>query len=247
MNTSLKNYSAAALILFLLAASFGIVQGVRSYTQSRESLRTFSVSAQGKAVAVPDIAQFSFGVITEGGLDVAKLQQENTAKSNAIIDFLKGSGIDPKDIQTQSYSVSPRYQGFDCSMRLICPPSEIVGYTVSQTVSVKIRDFTKISQALSQIVEKGANSVSQLSFSVDDQTLLKQQAREEAIAKAKEDAKTMARSAGFSIGRLVSVNEGTYFPVYGMGGASLEKAQGPTIEPGSQEISVQVTLVYEIK
>ena len=132
-----------------------------------------------------------------------------------------------------------------------CPPATIVGYTVNQTLEVKGRDFEKLGDILSGMVERGANSVSGLSFTVDDQTQLEQQAREEAIAKAKEKAKAVAKSGGFRLGRLISLSEGSIsIPRYfseGLGGAGVGLAKSPSLEPGSQEVSIQVSLIYEIE
>ena len=138
----------------------------------------------------------------------------------------------------------------------MCPPAEIVGYTITQTVAVKVRDFGKIGAIVSGVVENGANSVSQLSFAIDDPDMFESEARGQAIQKAKEKAKAVAKAGGFSVGRLLSIQEGgspIYYPMYekaaldyGMGGA-VSSAPAPTIEPGSQEVKIFVTLVYEIE
>ncbi|MBI2452948.1 MAG: SIMPL domain-containing protein, partial [Parcubacteria group bacterium] len=165
---------------------------------------------------------------------------------------LKSQGVDEKDIKTQGYSIEPRYQYGVCRYDgETCPPPTIVGYTVSQTLEVKGRDFEKLGDMLSGVVERGANSVSGLSFTVDDPTTLEQQAREQAIEQAKEKAKTIAKSGGFRLGRLISMSEGSiYVPQYvdyGMGGVGGVPAKGPSLEPGSQEVSIQVSLIYEIE
>ncbi|MDD5032667.1 MAG: SIMPL domain-containing protein [Candidatus Pacebacteria bacterium] len=261
MEKQAKNYLWPAIILVSLAIAFSSVFYVITYSKSiaPSSYRSFTVSGDGKITTVPDVAQFTFSVITEGGMDVGASQAKNTEKVNASIDFVKSNGIDPKDIKTEGYNLSPRYQYSNCgiiysgSSSSTCPPPEIVGYTITQTVSVKIRDFSKIGKVLSGVVEKGANSVSQLSFTVDDPTVVRNDARDEAIKKAKEKAKSMAESAGFKVGKLISIYESDGYPysVYekgigiGMGGDTVSSVS--TIEPGSQEISVNVSLTYEIK
>ncbi|MBI4094576.1 MAG: SIMPL domain-containing protein [Candidatus Liptonbacteria bacterium] len=212
------------------------------------------MQGEGKVVAVPDVARFTFSTITQGGLDIAALQAENTSKVNKAIAFVKSNGVDAKDIRTESFNLEPRYQYFSCPRTGgPCPPPEIVGYTARQTVSIKVRDFAKIGALLSGVVENGANSVSQLSFTIDDPFAVENEARAEAIAKAQEKAKAVARAAGFRIGRLISVDEG-YTPIFrtfdkaealGFGGAA--PAAAPSIEPGSQEVMVTVTLRYEIQ
>ncbi|MDO8577351.1 MAG: SIMPL domain-containing protein [Candidatus Wildermuthbacteria bacterium] len=246
MDNRIKNTIGIAVIIALLALVYGVLQ----YGKSIESSRSFTSKGEGKVVAIPDIAQFSFGVVTEGGTDVSGLQNENSIKANSVIDFLKVQGIESKDIKTESYSIEPRYQYFSCPFDRVeaCPPAEIVGYTVRNSVSVKMRDFTKIGSILSGTVERGANSVSQVSFGIDNTLGLQQQARDEAIQKAKEEARRTAKAAGFRLGKLVSLNEGGYgvMPVFQISEAK-GGATSPVLEPGSQEVTVQVTLTYEIR
>lgn len=262
MDNKVKNYLGIAVILAVLLFAFGYLSYVNTYSQSAQpsSYRTFSVSGEGKIVAVPDVAEFTFSVINEGGKDIAALQAGNVDKVNKAIDFLKNLGIDSKDIKSLSYNLSPRYQTYSCNYKIetgsseVCPPSEIVGYTITQTVSVKVRDFTKIGDAMSGVVSNGANSVSSLSFAIDDQTALESQARDEAITQAREKAEEIAKAGGFNVGKLLSIEEG-YAPYYsyakGAGSAvSYDEAlvvATPNLEPGSQEVTVNVTLRYEIK
>lgn len=256
MTEKIKNYLGIAIIISLLALSVSAWFFIKTYSRSIEpsSFRSFSASAEGKITALPDVAEFTFSVITQGGVNIAELMKENTKKVNAAIDFTKANGVEQKDIKTQNYNLEPRYQYFSCPSDKIavCPPAEISGYTINQTVLVKIRDFTKIGDLLSGAIKNGANSVSQLSFTIDDQTLLQDQAREQAIEKAKERAKKIAEAGGFRIGRLLSIDEGVVYPYampssFNMAAESGIKRAAPTIEPGSQEITVNVTLRYEIK
>src|SRR3989344_2455380 len=245
MNEKIKNYFGIAIIIGVFALAYAAISYVGTYSKSIEpsTFRSFSANGQGKITAIPDIAEFTFSVITEGGKDIAKPQRENTEKTNKIIEFIKSQGVETKDIKTQNYNLNPKYQYFNCPIPLgggrpeICPPPEIVGYTISQTVSVKIRNFEKIGVILSGAVEP---------------EVLKNQAREKAIKKAKEKAASIAKAGGFKIGRLLSIEEGGYAPSpfyakSGFGGEAASSLPSPTIEPGSQEIIATVTLRYEIK
>lgn len=261
MDNKIKNYLGFAIIIGVIAFSTAMLSYVRSYSRSIEpsTFRSFSVSGEGKVVAIPDVAQFTFSLITQGGKDIAALQRENTDKVNAIIGFIKSKNIEAKDIKTQNYNLDPRYQYFSCPFESRdakpCPPPEIVGYMITQTVSVKIRDFSKIGDVLAGVVEKGANNVSQLSFEIDEPTKIQNEAREEAIKKAKEKANLIAKAGGFKIGRLLSINEGFspipvgrhFLDMEAKGGASSAPLPAPVIEPGSQEVFVNVNLIYEIR
>jgi len=132
-------------------------------------------------------------------------------------------------------------------------PPEIVGYSITQSVLVKIRDFDKLGVVLGGVVDNGANSVSQFNFTIDDPTSVQDEARAEAIEKAQKKAKAIAKAGGFRLGKLLSIEEGGYYPqptyayeskAYGVGGGS---DAAPSIEPGSEEVIVNVTLRYEIK
>jgi len=255
MDNKIKNGLGVAIIVSIIVVALSVAFYVNSFSDSirYSSQRDFSVSASGKSVGIPDIAEFTFSVITQGGKDVGAIQKENSEKMNKAIAFLKVQKIDSKDIKTQNYSLDPRYQYCSYAAGKTCPPPEIVGYNLTQTVDVKIRDFSKISDILSGVVTSGANSVSQLSFKVDDSTALESQARTEAIQKAIQKAEAIAKAGGFRLGRLLSIDEGSsgYAPAYkydnamGLGGGA--ESAPPVVEPGSQDVSVSVTLRYEIK
>lgn len=257
----MKHYfSPVKLFLFFLFI-IAVFWYVSAYSRSVVPERSFTVSGEGKVVAVPDVAELSFGVLTEGGKNLADLQKQNTEKINRVITFLKEQGIDAKDIKTQYYNISPRYQYFSCppvpfplgvenfSEIRPCPPSEIIGYSISQSVSLKVRELNKTGDILAGVVERGANTVSGPNFTIDDPIALQNEAREQAIKQAKDIAKSMAKAGGFRVGKLISIQEGfggfpiplQFEKVYGGG------LGGPAIEPGSQEIAVNVTLIYEIR
>lgn len=257
MNNKIKDYLGVAIIATMIIFAYAATAYVNAFSRSIQpsSFRSFSVSAEGKITTIPDVAQFSFSVKTEGGKNIADLQKENTEKMNQAIEFVKANGVETKDIKTTNYSLEPRYQYYNCSRpennATPCPPPDIVGYTINQTISVKIRDFKKIGDVLAGVVQKGANEVSSLSFVIDDQTLVQDQARNEAIVKAKTKAIAVAKAGGFRLGRLLSIEEGSTPIYYGyetMKSAGLgSEAASPTIEAGSQEITITMTLRYEIQ
>ena len=257
----MKKYVGVAAIILFLTASYSLVKFANSYNASIQpsSFRSFSVTADGKAAVIPDIAKFSYGVITEGDKNIQASTEKNTSKANDIINFLKGSKIDTKDIKTLTYNVEPRTQYYNCRPSTEgavkpCPPSEIVGYTIRQTVEVKVRNFATIGDILNGVVIKGANNVSDLQFTTEDSTKNENIARNDAITKAIRKAGDIANTGGFSLGRLISIDEyNNSVPNYGYGGGygmdmmAAAAPKAPSIEPGSQETKVTVTLRYEIQ
>jgi len=266
MTKTIKNLLGLAAALAVLALGYAALSYVSAYGRVIEpsSFRSFSVSGQGKATAIPDIATFSFQVISEGGKDVASLQAANTTAANKVISFVKKQGVADKDIQTEYYNVDPRYETYKCittpvpngaTISTTCPPASIVGYTVTQSVNVKMRDFTKIGAIMGGVVTNGANQVGSLSFTIDDPSQVYDQARAQAIGRAQDKAKSISKAGKFSVGRLLGIQEGSPMPVYNFAktSSSFDTSAGaapeatPAIQPGSQEVNVTVTLQYEIK
>jgi uncharacterized protein YggE len=124
---------------------------------------------------------------------------------------------------------------------------------VQQSAYVKVREFKNISPLLSGVVKSGANTVSGLQFTLDDKTTLENTARAEAIKNAQEKAKAIAEAGGFELGKLLEISESFSTPYYqprmmmDMVAAKSESAAvAPTIEAGSQEIIINISLKYEI-
>lgn len=253
-----NKYAIPTTLLLMLAGAVALGSSAYQTLVVKESWQgptTISVSGTSDVVAIPDIAQFSFSVRAEG--DTASVAQESSAESiNSIMSFLDENGIDEKDIKTERYNLFPkyRYEQRPCTVNF-CPPGESVqdGFEVSQTIKVKVRDTKNAGTLLSGVGELGATDISGLSFSVDDTDKLKQQAREEAISKAKEQAQKLADALGVDLGRMVSYYEEDpastpYY--YGMGGDMMAKSEAavtPSIPTGESTVTSKVNLVYEIK
>ncbi len=213
--------------------------------------RTITISGEGRVVAIPDIATVSFSVLSEGN-DPALLQKENTEQMNRAIKFIKDQGIADKDIKTTQYSLYPRYDFVEFLRR-----SVISGYTLTQSVTVKIRDFAKVAPIVGGLPELGINQISGAQFDVEEEKKeqLLADARNQAFGKAYEKARAMAKVNGVRIRRVVTFSEsGGFPPIYrfadalaAKGGEGPLPAPVPSIEPGSQEIAVQVNVTYEIR
>jgi uncharacterized protein YggE len=237
-----------ALLVVAVLLGLSSMAALYKYQKSLYPARTVTVSAEGKTTVTPDIATLSFSVVSEGR-DPGRLSGDNTKKMNAAIDFMKMQGVEAKDIKTAGYNLSPRYE-YDEDRRT----TFISGYTLSQTVMVKVRDFSKIGAMLGALPGLGINQIGSLSFDIEDQDVFLNAAREEAFAKARAKAKAMAKQNGARIKRVVTFSEsqGGYYPrpvfeAYGKGAADLAAVPAPSIEPGSQEVTVNVTVVYEIR
>ena len=246
----LEKMKVGACVLIAVAALLAAYQ----YKLSVDSIyptKTFSVDGSGDVDTTPDVATFSVTVMTDGSKNVAEVQGANAEKMNKVTAFLKEQGIAKEDLKTLQYNLAPRYSSTPC-IRGNCPAPTIIGYSLTQTLQAKVRDSAKLGDLLSGVVTNGANSVSDVSFVVDDDSSAKNAAREKAIADAKEKAVATAKSAGFQLGKLVTLYENSNpTPYDGIGGggiASADKASvAPTVNPGTQTTKVQITLTYEIK
>ena len=245
-------------IIMMLSISYAVVIYAHSFAGAQYAARTFSATGEAKVVAIPDVAEFTFSVITQGGTDLTALQKETNEKASKAIDFVKSQGVEAKDIRTSGYSIEPQQNYGEC-VKNECPPPKTIGYTVRQSVEVKARKLDKVGGILSGVVAAGANETSGLSFVVDDLNAVKNKARAQAIIDAQTKAEQIAKEAGFTVGRIMNISDGQIVPMYGLGNNQASKsiagdmaptptaAPAPTIEPGSQEITVNVTVNYEIK
>jgi uncharacterized protein YggE len=221
----------------------GIPLSVSQVTTAKNDL--FTVSAEGKVTAVPDIAVVNLG-FTATDQSVAVVQTRANAVVKKLSADLKALGINEKDIQTSNYNIYPNYDYRESVQK-------ITGYSINVNMTVKVRDFAKINNVIDTAAADGANQIGGLNFSVDDPEKYRAQARKEAIAKAKLKAEETAKEAGINLGKLVNVSEGYASPPIPMY-AKMEAVAGvggggePTkIEPGSSEITVTVTLSYETR
>ncbi|MFH1863657.1 MAG: SIMPL domain-containing protein [bacterium] len=212
------------------------------------------VSGTGKVTAIPDIATVSLG-IEESGYSLKEAQTQVNTKSKSLTSTLKKMGIDEKDIKTTSYNVYPEYDFSEAlSFAYESTPQKIKGYRVSTDYTVKVRDFDKINDVLVKATEVGVNSIGGINFEVNEETKKEklQEAREEAVKEVKEKAQGLAKAAGISLGKVINVSESQGYspqPLYAM--ERIDAAPGvatkPDIQPGETEISVTVSLSYEIR
>src|SRR3989338_188956 len=216
----------AVLSLFLLVAMSHIAS-------TAATTNTVSFSGEGKVTAVPDIAVISASIVTQA-VDSKTAQDQNSAKSKAVTDFLKKQGIDEKDIKTTDYNIYPQYR-----YPVNGGTPTITGYQVTQAYIIKVRDLDKISSILDGLVSAGANQVNNLGLQVEDQEKLTTEARQKAITDAKQKAEQLKGQVGIKLGHIVNFTEnsnGSPVPMYydkavGMGGGG-----GPEISVGQNEI-----------
>ena len=250
---------AAVLVVGILVFFVGeMIFQNKSIDQQNQNQIT--VSGEGKVYVKPDVAIVSLGVTTQAKT-VAEVTKSNTDKMNAVIDAVKALKVEEKDIQTTNYSLTPVYDYVVPSEVSIMYPSAsstmirsntVSGYKLEQDIQVKIRDFTKIGDILSKATASGSNQIGNLQFTIDNPEQYKEQARAQAIAKAKSNAQNLSKESGIGLGKLINVYE-NYNSIYssakGAGVVSMDSAVPavPTIQPGQQEIDVTINLTYRVR
>ena len=254
MNNQNKNLIIALIIVgIILLLSLTVWVNVDIKDRIQETGNTISVSGTGKVYTKPDLALTTFSVVTEAKT-VEEALSENTKKMNAIIDFMKGQGIEEKDLKTTSFNIYPRYEYQRIEIEIYpYPPGKrvLVGYEVTQSLEVKIRDMEKIGNVIEGATTAGANEVGSLQFTVDKEEEFKKQAQKEAIDEAKTKAQELASQLGVNLVRITNFSESSVVPYfYGLEKAAAPAGLGggetPQIETGENKIEVTVTITYEI-
>jgi uncharacterized protein YggE len=192
--------------------------------------RTISVTGNGKANVVPDIAYINIWVHTENA-DAAEAVGSNNTQSEKVANALRALGIKPEDIQTTNFSIYPMQQ-FD-------PQGKVTGinYVVDNTVFVTLRDISKLGDVIGEAVDAGANSINSIQFDVEDRSDALSEAREAAVADALAQAKELASIADVTLGEIQTINSYggqpiPFFEARGLGGGAPVAASTVPISPG---------------
>jgi uncharacterized protein YggE len=236
---------AIILIVFLGVQAWKSV--LEAYEVGHEPVGrdTIMISGEGKVSSKPTLAEVNLGLLSEGR-DVPTTQDDNAKKVNAIIAALKAMGIAEADMQTNNYSIGPRYEYVDGRQN-------IIGYSVSQNLLVKVRNLSQVGAVVSKASELGSNQLNGVNFTIDEPASVQQEVRKEAIVDAEKKAQELARALGVKIVRVVGFSESTPsspVPIYAyrdMAVAPQAANIAPEIQPGELDIKANVTVTYEIR
>ena len=224
-------------------ASANVVSATGAQQTTTDNTGIF-VSGNGKVTLKPNTATASIGVEITAGTLAEATAQSNT-RMNALIEKLKALGIAEKDIQTTNYSITP----ITSQPRTGTTPA-ITGYRVSNQVSITVRKIDDTGKVLDAVVAAGANNIYGISFGVDDPTPYQQQARAAAIKDAQDKAAQLAKVANVTLGKVVSISEGSIAPRPVFRAASAPMAVGTAevpVETGELEINVSVDMRFAVQ
>ena len=229
---------AVVVAIAALSVRTGPVSGAPAV--DTPATHTITVSATGKITVVPDVARLNLGVTATKS--TVKAAREAGAKAMTdIIAALKGLGIADADIQTTNLSLYPQY-GTGSTPK-------VTGYQISEQLQVTVRDIDKAGDAVDAATANGATDVNGISFEVANPVKAQNDARAAAVEAARVSAQAMASAGHVSLGAVVSITDATpVSPIfYGYGvraGAAADTAT--PVQPGTQDLSAMVTVVFEI-
>lgn len=218
--------------------------GASSLTTTGEStlVESVSVSGIGSVFVEPDTALLSLGVSLRE--DTAQEARDSVAElTDELVGSLKDNGVDANDIKTTNFSLYPEYDYRGDEQRLL-------GYRLTHTLSVKVRDLDRVGEVLDDAVDAVGNDlqISGISFTVDEPDQFLSEARADAMAQAKAKAEELAELGDRELGRALTISEGAVAPppVYYEYSLALADTGGTSIQTGQLELSVNVQVTYEM-
>ena len=239
------------LILALSAAGCGTDSGVPGQVTAGNIILSQQntgiwVSGQGEITVVPDVAVLSLGVEAQADT-VAQAREEAAEAMEAIMVVLEDNGVAEKDIKTQYFNIYP-------VRRWVNDEQVLIGYRVSNTVTVKIRDVEEAGVVIDAVTAAGGDytRINSISFTVDEPEEYYEEVRELAMADALAKAEQLAALSGVSLGDPTYINEGSVSPVYrnyyyDSADAAVPEESTTPISAGETEVSLTVQVVYSIK
>ncbi len=232
----------AALIAFaiLFALQGHAAAQTQAMSASDAKTATVQVAGRGSVQAEPDVATIRIGVTTESA-KAEDAVSANSAATAKVISELQSASIDKKDLKTSNFSVYPQYRTEGENKH------QVLTYRVSNSVTVTIRDITRVGDLLAKAVAAGSNQINGPSFSVSNPEKYLNEARKKAVENAMAKASVYASAAGMKLGAVLEMSEpGVPAPVYTAGLARSAAAPVP-IEAGEERLEAQIFLVIELK
>ncbi|HVB43346.1 MAG TPA: SIMPL domain-containing protein [Streptosporangiaceae bacterium] len=200
-----------------------------------------TVAGTGTVNGTPNQLQLSMGVQVNGVSVGSALAQANRAVSR-VIASLRAGGVRAADIATSGLSIDPNYQS----------NSQVpVGYGVSEQLTATLTNLAKAGSQIQAAVGAGGNAtvLDGVSLNLTDTSGLLARARAAAVHDAQAKAGQFAQALGRRLGPVVSISDQSAtvpYPIFANSAAGLKSAAPVPISPGTQQVSVQVTVVYSI-
>ncbi|MEK9212332.1 SIMPL domain-containing protein [Sphingomonas sp. 2378] len=201
------------------------------------------ISAEGRTTRVPDLATIRAGVVSQGATAAAALS-DNAQRMARVLAAVKRAGVADRDIQTATVQLQPQYRYGEN-----VPPT-ITGYQATNTLSIRFRDIAKSGTVLDALVAQGANQIDGPNLSIDKPDAALDEARTDAVAKARARAELYAKAAGMRVARIVSITEngadagGPERPMMMARAMAADAMAKTSIAPGERDVTVNVSVRF---
>ena len=238
------------LVLFLGALSLGFIFMPEASAQQQQKsandnrYTTVTVSGDARVTAQPDTAIVSISVVTQNK-NATEAQQQNAARTTAVINALKSAAVSGAEIKTSDYSLVPQRVYKENQ------PPTITGYEARNSITVTLNDLNRVGTLIDRAIGAGANNVDNVAFSLRQDRDARGRALADATREAIEKANILAQTLGGRVVKITAVQEGGTNPrppvIYTRQEAFASKAADTPIEIGTLEIISQVQLVAEVE
>jgi uncharacterized protein YggE len=232
----MRKQKAMSISRFLFAA-FVIAAAALAPLSARAADKLVTVTGEASVSVAPDIVVIHVGV-TSQGKTAREASLANGNQMTAVLAAIKDAGIAGGDVQTSRLSLQPQYDPNKSGT------ARLLGFQVTNQVTVNIRDIDKLPGILDRAIGAGANEVSGIEFVVSEQSKLLDQARDEAIADAYRKAGLYAHAAGVKVGHVVAITEEGSAPL--PRAMQALRAGAVPVAPGEQTLRAEVTVSYEL-
>lgn len=236
------------MLRYALAAALGlaVLNTAPAFAQETRMPRNIALTGHGEVRMAPDLASINVGVLSQAAT-AAEALAANGVSMNAIFASLKAAGIAEKDMQTSNFMVQPRY---DYNNQNNQPP-KLIGYDVSNNVTVTVRKIETLGSVLDQVVKSGSNVVNGIQFSITRPEVAQDEARKLALADARHKAEIYATAANVKLGNILTLSEGTVFQPPVPMQAKMMRGEGMAsdtpIAAGEQVLAIDVNVVWQIE
>jgi hypothetical protein len=200
------------------------------------------VVAEGRVTRTPDIAVVRAGIVTQDANAAAALKA-NAARMAAVLAAVKKLGIADRDVQTSQISLQPQYRYAEGQ------PPVITGYQATNQLTLKLRDVARAGGALDVLVAQGANTIDGPTLMIDAADAAMDEARTDAVRRARARAELYASAAGLRVDRILSISEGAAAapgPVPVMM-ARMQADASSKIMPGEQAVDAVISVRFLLK
>ena len=240
---------AAAVIFAAVLAIPGKASAAIQVETSKQQVAIIQVTGTGSIAIAPDIAIINMGVVRQAETARKALDANSSAMAD-VISAMKKQDIADKDLQTSGFNIQPLYQYFKATKSGEQKPPKIIGYQVSNKLTVRIRDLKKVGTMLDLAVTLGMNDGGNIQFTNDNPEQALSQARTKAMENAIKKATTLTSAAGVKLGRILKISEQSHSPrPVAMGRVRMMAAKAESAVPiqgGENTYRIDVSVSWEI-